>query len=478
MYNKREITEKEIEFAKTAIDQGMSDFITNDLKCILARQGYALNILINDPCSAVRCEVAMQGYGFDVLINDNSNDVREIVVEYCCRYYGSNQDNNTSDDKSFLKVILSKAGYGVKNEFINRGYFFDILINDADPRIRYNIAEKGYGLDILINDPDSDVRKIVNMQTLNTLAAKFFTVSYNNDIEGNWKYIEDLAIGGNGVVWIKIKELVNSEYKEDILMKASIRIKKKLIREGLCLEELINDTDYRVRCAIAKTGYGIDQLIKDNSPNVRDAAIKIKMKNIEKAVLENDDLKAAKDIIKQGYIEELLRYTSLPFKRKLIKHKICLNEIANSRDGIAKKALAQAGYKLDILVDDKYYDVRISVAIKKYGLEKLVKDDNWLVRRAVARVGDHDCLKILINDPISDVRYVVASRGYGAEKLIWDKNEEVRKAARKHYRKRLSASSYIHHEYKYHDPIDSMGGPKYLSDYNYDGYPEEYYNYN
>jgi hypothetical protein len=47
----------------------------------VAKQGYGLDILINDRDSLVRLEVARQGYGLDKLINDEIFHVREIAAE-------------------------------------------------------------------------------------------------------------------------------------------------------------------------------------------------------------------------------------------------------------------------------------------------------------------------------------------------------------------------------------------------------------
>ena len=70
-----------------------------------------------------RLEMVKEGYGLNVLINDEVYYVREAVA---------------------------KQGYGL-----------DILIEDKDWRVRAAVAEQGYGLDILINDENWRVRKVV-----------------------------------------------------------------------------------------------------------------------------------------------------------------------------------------------------------------------------------------------------------------------------------------------------------------------------
>ena len=58
---------------------------------------------------------------------------------------------------------------------------------------------------------------------------------------------------------------------------------------------------------------------------------------------------------------------------------------------------------LDILVNDKEYEVRYEVARQGYGLDILVNDKDWYVRREVARQGYG--LDILVNDKDWRVRY-------------------------------------------------------------------------
>ena len=49
------------------------------VKYEVAKQGFCLDILINDEDWAVRCEVARQGYGLDKLINDRNWDVQDMA---------------------------------------------------------------------------------------------------------------------------------------------------------------------------------------------------------------------------------------------------------------------------------------------------------------------------------------------------------------------------------------------------------------
>lgn len=45
----------------------------------VARQGYGLDILIDDPIADVRMEVAEQGYGLDKLVHDSYYKVKRLA---------------------------------------------------------------------------------------------------------------------------------------------------------------------------------------------------------------------------------------------------------------------------------------------------------------------------------------------------------------------------------------------------------------
>lgn len=86
-----------------------------------------LDKLLASEETLVRAELAKQGYKLDVLVNDTSDIVRREVA---------------------------KQGYGL-----------DMLVKDKSSFVRKEVARKGYGLDILVNDEDSDVRWVVAHNT-------------------------------------------------------------------------------------------------------------------------------------------------------------------------------------------------------------------------------------------------------------------------------------------------------------------------
>ena len=105
------------------------------------------------------------------------------------------------------------------------------------------------------------------------------------------------------------------------------------------------------------------------------------------------------------------------FEDFLFVYNCCKNDKIN---------LAKNGKYLDILVNDKNYDIRIEVARQGYGLDILVNDPNWVVRNTVAQ--QKYGLDVLVNDKHCYVRIAVAEQGYGLESLINDKDWEVRNA--------------------------------------------------
>ena len=93
---------------------------------------------------------------------------------------------------------------------------------------------------------------------------------------------------------------------------------------------------------------------------------------------------------------------------------------------LCRKALADQGICLDILVHDKNCDVRATVAKQNYGLDILIHDEDWYVRAAVA--GQGYGLDILVHDENWYVRAAVAEQSYGLDILVHDENWYVRVA--------------------------------------------------
>ena len=224
-----------------------SDYLKNRFK--MAKEGYGLDVLINDEAWGVRAKVAKQGYGLDVLINDEDYDVREAALDYLKENNLTlaewcNQNNKEIDLRklafsSYLEVRVEavRSGYIYKKDeiYIDSNCKFipygtdpkkDKMVNSDYWRDRLEMAEEGYGLDILINDEDWKVRRTVAEQGY-----------------------------GLGI-------LVNDE---DYDVRAAVA------EQGYGLDVLINDEVYDVRAAVAEQGYGLDILINDKHWIVQEA---------------------------------------------------------------------------------------------------------------------------------------------------------------------------------------------------------------
>ena len=121
----RELSKEDI---NKYFEQNLQSLVCHDetyVRQAVAKQGYSLEILVNDTEWPVRQAVAKQGYGLDVLVNDENWIVRQAVAE--------------------------------------QGYGLDILISDVDRDVRQTVAKQGYGLDILIHDSDYYVRRVAEI---------------------------------------------------------------------------------------------------------------------------------------------------------------------------------------------------------------------------------------------------------------------------------------------------------------------------
>lgn len=110
-----------------------------------------------------------------------------------------------------------------------------------------------------------------------------------------------------------------------------------------------------------------------------------------------------------------------------------LDKLVYDEDVNIRYAVAALGYYLDILIHDKEFMIRTAVANHGYGLDILINDEDYRVRWAVARQ-DYK-LDVLMYDESSLVRETVAQRGYGLDILINDIDVNVRKAAENYCKK-------------------------------------------
>ena len=220
----------------------------------------------------------------------------------------------------------------------------------------------------------------------------------------------------------------------------------EMAEEGYGLDILINDEDWEVRTMVAKQGYGLNVLINDENYGVLKATLNyLRKNNLTLAEWCNQNNKgidlrklayspypeARIAAIKSGYVYKeneiyigpdckYTPYGTNPEKDKMVKSNYWRDRLR----------MAKEGYGLNILINDGDYDIRREVANQGYGLNILINDEDYDVRIAVAEQGYG--LDILINDENLYVRKVVADQGYGLDTLINDKDWYVRKAVKNH----------------------------------------------
>lgn len=134
-------------------------------------------------------------------------------------------------------------------------------------------------------------------------------------------------------------------------------------------------------------------------------------------------IKFVRELTTQEIIDAIANssYHSEKYLKRLAVNMQLYRDLTNN---VVRKAVAQQGYGLDILIDDPDEDVRAAVAQQGYGLSQLVNDQSSYVRMVVAEQGYG--LDILINDRNANVRTAVAQRGYGLDTLITDQDSYVR----------------------------------------------------
>ena len=280
-----------------------SDYLKNRFK--MAKEGYGLDVLINDEAWGVRAKVAKQGYGLDVLINDEDYDVREAALDYLKENNLTlaewcNQNNKEIDLRklafsSYLEVRVEavRSGYIYKKDeiYIDSNCKFipygtdpkkDKMVKSDDWEDRLKMAEEGYGLDILINDKRWVVREAVAEQ------------GYGLDILINDKHWEVRAA------------VAEQGYGLDILVNdKDWRVRATVAEQGYGLDILINDKDWYIRTVVAEQGYGLDILVNDEDLKVQEAVKKyiLKQWKSNQDLSKTNIINQAKNAINDGKID-------------------------------------------------------------------------------------------------------------------------------------------------------------------------------
>ena len=127
----------------------------------------------------------------------------------------------------------------------------------------------------------------------------------------------------------------------------------------------------------------------------------------------HEDYVKMEQIRKGENLESLLTDENWIIRALLAENRHFLDTLVNDKDSRVRQYVAQYGTDkhLAILINDVDEIVRMHVAWRRYGLEKLIHDESEEVRWGVAC--EEYGLPILVNDPSPRVREKVAQKGYG-----------------------------------------------------------------
>ena len=141
-----------------------------------------------------RYEAARQGYALEKLVNDENDCVRRRVAK--------NAGELGRED--LLDKLVDDEQYIVREAVARHGYALDRLVDDEDYWVRMAVAEQNYALDKLVNDRNTNVRKAV------AKAA----------IKSNYKNLFDrLATETEGYAYISIIRYASEFGRTDLLDK-------------------------------------------------------------------------------------------------------------------------------------------------------------------------------------------------------------------------------------------------------------------
>ena len=283
------------------------DILVNDpdpyVREEVAKQGAYHEVLFKDPDSIVRAEIARQGRYLDILVNDPDRDVRKEVARQ-----GKYLELLVYDPDFFVRYEVTESAI-MKLDY----NLLNILVNSNEGYIRYTIARHGFFLDKLIKDSDNNVRLNVTRYILNN-RDKFTKEDFSNYINILCKDTDDFILI-DIIDFLPLEDLPQDIYK--------------------------HPSD-RVRTRLAYKGYFLDKLFDDPSDTVRAQVV----------------------IADKEYI-----YTDI---------------FLNDPSPLVRKNVAMIGKFLDILVNDESEWVRLEVARKGKYLDILSKDKSHYVRRECA----------------------------------------------------------------------------------------------
>ena len=279
----------------------------------------------------------------------------------------------------------------------------DKLVDDPDTYVRLEVAALGYGLERLVVDRYANVRRVV--------AEQGFGLEKLVDDADGWVRAEVAKVCPEAL----LERLVNDPYWEvrgqvarrGYGLERLVNDETPWVRKGVVeacpeklLTELVSDPDLHVREVVAARGYGLDKLAKDEDRDVQEAVRKrlTDDRTTLSAWIENNPDKCA--------LPENRGYGSLSVVQKVELAarggESVLQALAKDDESIVRAAVARQGYALDSFIDDPEPAVRFEVAMHGHELGRLAGDAAYTVRKAVALQGFG--LDALAEDSVAGVR--------------------------------------------------------------------------
>lgn len=190
-------------------------------------------------------------------------------------------------------------------------------------------------------------------------------------------------------------------------------------------EAALTHDEAKLRALLAMNGKYLEVLSQDEDSLVR---IKVVQRMInEKGVVEHENI---------GWFDAMLDDKDPLVLAKLAEYgkQEFLDTLINHNSSFVQAAVAKFGTDAhcEILIKSPDRDVRLAVAERGYGALVLARDDDFFVRRAVAKhasVADIQKTE-LVCDIKSSVRYQLAKRGLYTIRLANDKKRYVSEKAR------------------------------------------------
>ena len=311
-----------------------------------------------------RCVVARQGYRLDKLVNDENEWVRTAVYDYLNEHnyksiFDWAKDNNVDLD---IDEWLNSDNWTKRYAVAKQGYGLNKLVNDENSDVRYVVAKQGYGLDKLVNDKDKFIFNVVYEYVKEHNYKSVFNWAKENNIDididewinsNDWYKRYEVAEQGYG-----LNKLIYDEHRYvrcavyDYLKEHNYKSVLDWAKDNnvdVDLDEWLNSDDQYKRGQVAKYGYRLDKLINDKDSDIREVA---------NDYLREHNYKSVFEWAKENNID------------------LDIEEWLNSDDQCKREQVAKQGYKLNKLVYDK--DWYVCEAAKNYLKEQNLTIDEWL----------------------------------------------------------------------------------------------------